>query len=61
MDMQVTTIVDRAFGLGYNPRKDRDQMAQVLDLITSNPSYQDAGCGEYTRMLPKVCHCSQGG
>lgn len=31
--LQVTTIVDRAFGLGYNPRKDPEQMKQILDLV----------------------------
>jgi len=51
---QVTTVVDRSFGLGFNPRKDIDQMAQVLDLVQSHAVYRDPGLGEYTRLLPKV-------
>ena len=47
-------MVDRSFGLGFNPRKDKEQMAQVLDLVQSHPVYRDAGVGEYARLLPKV-------
>jgi hypothetical protein len=57
---QVTTIVDGAFGMGFNPRKDKEQMARILAMVRQKKAFEDAGVGEYERLLPKVCGTSDG-
>ena len=58
---QVTTIADRALGLGYNPRKDKEQMRQVLEMIQAKKGMENIGVGEYQRLLPKVSPCLAAG
>lgn len=48
---QVTTIKDASFGLGYNPRKDKNQLQDVIDMMTKK--YPDTGLGEFARLVPK--------
>jgi len=48
---QVTTVQDASFGLGYNPRKDKDQLQDVIDMVSKK--YPNSGLGEYARLVPK--------
>jgi hypothetical protein len=48
---QVTTVQDASFGLGYNPRKDRNQLQDVIDMVSKK--YPDSGLGEFARLVPK--------
>ena len=55
---QVTTIQDASFGLGYNPRKDRAQLQDVIDMVSKK--YPAAGLGEYARLVPKKLESASG-
>ena len=50
---QVTTIKDNSFGLGFNPRKDRDQLDGVIAMVSEKPEHakhgKDPDLGEFKR------------
>jgi|MDSY01.1.fsa_nt_gb hypothetical protein len=50
--MQVTTIKDNSFGLGFNPRKDRALYDDVIRMVSDKPEHKNLDLAEFKRFLP---------
>jgi len=51
---QVTTIKDNSFGLGFNPRMDKNKHAKIVEMVAAKPIHEGIELGEFARFLPKI-------
>lgn len=51
----MTTIKDRAFGLGYHPRKEPHMAAAVVDLVAGKPRHAGTLEDDSALVMTGVC------